>query len=180
MAMAFATGGAGLGIPLPDDHTGPGSLTTLEDALGTLLEGNEKIPLSAFAAALLNLLATQAAPASLVGPFLTPLPRLSYARKAKAFELLERTDSDLVALLDVHFPEPLTGSVSGLLKFVGGALLTLALFAALGEYAVYDPATKKLTARPVGWRLTGYEGRVDGLPDFKGYYQGREEAAGDA
>jgi hypothetical protein len=102
---------------------------------------------------------------------------LTYAEKAKAFELIEKTDSDLVELLDVHFPEPLKASVSGLLKFVGGALIEFATFGGYGEFAVYDEATRTLKARPVGWDLTGYQpdGPVEGWDDFIGYYQGRTE-----
>jgi hypothetical protein len=122
-------------------------------------------------------MATQVNPAAVNGVHISPFARLTYAEKAKAFELIEKTDSDLVELLDVHFPEPLKASVSGLLKFVGGALLEFATFGAYGEFAVYDEATKTLKARPVGWDLTGYQpdGPVEGWDDFIGYYQGRTE-----
>ena len=44
---------------------------------------------------------------------------------------------------------------------------------------MYDAATKRLTATPVGWRLSGYfpPPGSDGWDDFKGYYQGRQEVS---
>jgi hypothetical protein len=40
---------------------------------------------------------------------------------------------------------------------------------------VFDPATRTLSGRPVGWQLTGYvpNGVVDGWDDFQGYFQDR-------
>jgi hypothetical protein len=71
----------------------------------------------------------------------------------------------------------LKASVSGLLKFVGGALIEFATFGAYSEYGVLDRDAKKLRKRPVGWTLTGYQpdGPVEGWDDFIGYYQGRKE-----
>jgi hypothetical protein len=95
------------------------------------------------------------------------------------FQLIEETDSNLVASLDVHLPRPLQGSVSGIFKFLGGSLLEFTAFGSLGESGVYNPATRQLTGRPVGWALSGYSpnGVVDGWDEFKGYYQGRKHAA---
>jgi hypothetical protein len=177
VAAAMATGLAGTGIRLPGLDLLPVQLGTLDGALRWMLQNDETLPLSLPIASMLNLLATQVNPLSVNGLFLSPFARLSYADKAKVFELVETTDSDLVALLDVQFPEPLKESVSGLLKFVGGALIEFAHFGAYSEYAVFDARSKKLTARPVGWRLTGYQpnGTVEGWDDFIGYYQGRTE-----
>ncbi|KWT56963.1 hypothetical protein ADL21_37195 [Streptomyces albus subsp. albus] len=177
LTMALVTATAEAGIELPR-HL-PSELGRLDAALRLLLRGDEKIPLSLVAAVLLGLLAAQVNPVA-VGPFLSPFSRLSYRDKARAFELLEHTDSDLVALLDTHLPQPLRGSVSGLLKYLGSGLLSLAAFGCFTEHAVWDVARRDITALPVGWRLTGYDGRTDGLDDFKGYYQGRKEAVGRA
>lgn len=119
-------------------------------------------------------------PLAVNGPHLSPFARLKYAEKAQVFELIEGADADLVALFDVRFPEPQKHSVSGLLKFVGGALLEFAAFGAYSEYAVYDQRTRRLRRRPVGWRLTGYQpdGPVEGWDEFIGYYQGRTEVRG--
>lgn len=177
VATALATGLADSGVSLPGLDLLPTEVATLDKALSALLRNDAALPLSLPIAALLNLLATQVNPAAVNGPFLSPFARLTYAEKARAFALLEGADSDLVALLDVHLPEPLKASVSGLLKFVGGALIEFATFGSYTEYAVYDPETGQLTGRPVGWQLTGYQpdGPVEGWDEFVGYYQGRTE-----
>ncbi|WP_020388446.1 hypothetical protein [Kribbella catacumbae] len=177
ISAALVTGLADTGISLPGLEVLPAELRTLDQAFAALLQSDETLPLSFPIAGLLNLMATQVNPAAVNGPHLSPFARLTYAEKAKAFELIEKTDSDLVALLDVQFPEPLKASVSGLLKFVGGALIEFATFGAYGEFAVFDPKTKQLRKRPVGWTLTGYQpdGPVEGWDDFIGYYQGRTE-----
>lgn len=177
MARALATGLDDSGIALPGLDLLPSEAATLDDALRLLLENDATVPLSLAVAGLLNLLATQVNPAAVSGAFLSPFARLSYPAKARAFALLEGPDADLVALLDAEFPAPLRDSVSGLLRFVAGALLEFATFGGYSEYAVFDPATKHLTGRPVGWELSGYQpaGPVEGWDDFIGFYQGRTE-----
>jgi hypothetical protein len=48
---------------------------------------------------------------------------------------------------------------------------------------VYDPATKTVSKRPVGWDLSSYmPGRTtpaDGWDEFLGYFQGRQSTATD-
>jgi hypothetical protein len=177
IGAALVTGLADSGIALPGLDILPVRLHSLDQALAAYLQSDEALPLSFPIAGLLNLMATQVNPLAVNGPHLSPFARLSYAEKAKAFELIERTDADLVALLDVQFPEPLKASVSGLLKFVGGALIEFATFGAYGESAVYDKVSRTLRKRPVGWKQTGYQpdGPVEGWDDFIGYYQGRQE-----
>jgi hypothetical protein len=170
ISAALVTGLADTGFAVPGLEVLPVQLRSLDRALAAYLQSDEAIPLSFPIAGLLNLMATQVNPLAVNGVHLSPFARLTYAEKAKAFELIEKTDSDLVELLDVHFPEPLKASVSGLLKFVGGALIEFATFGAYGEFAVYDRASRTLTARPVGWDLTGYQpdGPVEGWDDFIG------------
>lgn len=179
VATALATGLADLGIELPLNLGGllPIQVVALDDALREVLESDETIPLSLAVALLLNLVATQVNPAAVSGLFLSPFARLSFAEKAAAFARLEGPDADLVALLDTQLPEPLRASVSGVLRFVGGALLEFPAFGSYNEWAVFDRATKTLRpgTRPVGWRLTGYERVSDGWNEFLGYYQGRTE-----
>jgi hypothetical protein len=178
VAAAFATGLADSGIVLPT-ALGLVDAKPLDDALGVFLSNDETIPLSLAIALALNLVATQVDPGSLRGPFVSPFARLSYARKAEVFRLIEGPDADLVALLDTEFPQPIRESVSGLLQFVGGALLEFAAFGSYSEWAVFEPRTKSLRARPVGWQLTGYRphGLVEGTADFQGYYQGRTKVS---
>jgi hypothetical protein len=181
IATAFATGLSAGPVVLPGDlgRLLPARVRSLDEALGTFLRSDETIPLSLAIALALNLLATQVDPASVRGPFVSPFSRLSYARKAEVFATIERTDADLVALLDAQLPQPLQGSVSGLLKFVGGALLEFTAFGSYSEWAVFDRRTRQLTGRPVGWSLTGYQphGPVEGWDDFQGYYQGRTKVS---
>jgi hypothetical protein len=183
VATALRTGLSDFGIELPgdllDDLLGllPLPVETLDDALGAVLDSDEAIPLSLAVALLLNLVATQVNPLSVSGPFLSPFARLRFADKARAFALIEGPDADLVSLLDTELPEPLHESVSGLLRFVGGALLEFPAFGSYNERAVFDPQTKQLIGTPVGWTLTGYGGVSDGWDELRGYYQGRTEVS---
>jgi hypothetical protein len=179
VATALATGLSDLGIELPGDLLGllPLPVETLDDALAALLDSDEAIPLSLAVALLLNLVATQVNPLAVSGLFLSPFARLSFSQKAQAFALIEGPDADLVALLDTELPEPLHESVSGLLRFVGGALLEFPAFGAYNERAVFDAGTRQLTGTPVGWTLTGYGGASDGWDELIGYYQGRTEVS---
>ncbi len=182
LAAAFSTALADIALPLPNPlGILPVQLVdNVDKALSFLLQNDQTIPLSVAVAMLLNLLATRVNPTSVKpGSALGPFSRLSYAEKAQAFKLLEETESDLVSALDLQLPAPLRGSVSGVLKFVGGSLLEFTAFGNYAEWAVFDRATRRLTGRPVGWELSGYSpnGIVDGWDDFKGYYQGRQSVA---
>jgi hypothetical protein len=177
---ALATSMKDVKLPLPDELLGIpiAAVRSLDDALLALLASDDAIPASIAVALLLNWLATETNPASVHGAFVSPFARLSYDEKAKAYAMLEGPDSDLVALVDANMPEPLTDSVSGLLKFVGGALLEFAGFGAYNEWAKLEGS--QLTGRPVGWQLSGYQpdGPVEGWNELKGYYQGRKEVTG--
>jgi hypothetical protein len=175
VAAALTTALSDLGIELPRGLLDllPLPIETLDEALRHLLNGDETLPLSLVVALLLNLVATQVNPAAVSGPFLSPFSRLSFAEKGAAFSLIEGADADLVSALDTQLPEPLRGAVSGLLRFVGGALLEFPAFASYNEWAVFDTRTKTLRATPVGWQLSGYDGVSDGWPDLRGYYQDR-------
>jgi hypothetical protein len=179
VATALATGHSDLGIELPGNLLGllPLPVDTLDQALAALLDSDEAIPLSLAVALLLNLVATQVNPLAVSGPFLSPFARLPFGQKAQAFALIEGPDADLVALLDTELPEPLHESVSGLLRFVGGALLEFPAFGAYNERAEFDARTRQLTGTPVGWTLTGYGGASDGWDELRGYYQGRTEVS---
>lgn len=150
----------------------------VEDAVLFIVENDRDTPLSLPVALLLNYVATVVNPAALNGAFLSPFARLSFAQKAHAMEQLETSQSQLVALLDSQVPEPLQASVSGLLRFLGGALHEFAAFGNLGESQRYNPATRSLTGRPVGWQLTGFlpdNLTGDGWDDLLGFYQDRRE-----
>ncbi|WP_166351330.1 hypothetical protein [Phytoactinopolyspora limicola] len=179
LATALTTALDDTGIPLPPSLHSLllGQVNTVDRALMVILRNDQTVPLSLVVGLLLNLLATQVNPLSITGSLLSPFARLSIDEKCRAFELLEGPNADLLAVLDSNLPEPLTSSLSGLLQFLAGALLEFSAFGAHNEFAVFDPDTKELTARPVGWELAGYQpdGVVDGWDDFIGYYEDRTE-----
>lgn len=182
VVMALKTGFGDLDLPLPDDvaNLPTDSVESLDDALGLIMENNQAVPLSLVVALLLNFMATRVNPAAAGGQFVSPFARLSYAEKAEVFRLIEGSDADLVEMLDQHAPEPMRHSMSGLLKFVGGALVEFATFGSYCEWGALDQRTKVLRSRPVGYELTGYipNGHVEGWDDFQGYYQGRTKVEG--
>ena len=98
--------------------------------------------------------------------------RLPFGDKAKVLQLLEGVD-----LPDVALPEPLT-RVSGNVTYLFAILPALVAFTAAGESAVFDPGTKALTSRPLGWQLSNHRpnGPTDGWDELKGYWQGRRKA----
>jgi hypothetical protein len=57
-----------------------------------------------------------------------------------------------------------------------GALPALVAFLAYSEVGVFDPATRSLTATPVGWTLSGYAGVADGRAELIGYFEDRRGA----
>jgi hypothetical protein len=153
---------------------------TLDDVLQVVLANDGAVPASLPVALLLNFAATQVRPTAVVGPILSsPFANLRWAEKGQALQRIERADPDLVALIDENLPQPLKGSASGLLRFIGNVLLTLAGFAPYTEYHVFDPVARRATRRPIGWDLSTYmPGRTtpaDGWAEFIGYYQDRRE-----
>jgi hypothetical protein len=188
LAASFTTSVSDIPIPLnllgPLARLGEKYAAQMDDALRSLTQSDAEVPLSLVIALTLNFLATQVNPASIAGPIAaSPFANLSFDNKAKAFEALEGTDSNLLATLDSNAPEPLKASLAGLLKFVGGALQEFGAYLSYGEWGVYDPKTKTISARPVGWDLSNYmPGRTtpaDGWDEFIGYFEGRQSTATD-
>jgi hypothetical protein len=134
-----------LAVPIP-----------LVDMLGIDVTGSSAI------AALVNLFAVTAEPASVTGPFASPFANLSHAAKAHVFELLDT---------EPQFPgRPIEYAVN--------AIPTLAAFVAYSEVSAFDCELRAPTGRPVGWELTGYAGVSDGWDEFQGYYGGVDRAEG--
>jgi hypothetical protein len=188
LAAGFTTSVSEIPIPInllgPLAKLGEKYAAQMDDALRSLTQSDAAVPLSLLIALTLNFLATQVKPASIAGPIATsPFANLSFRDKAKAFEALEGADSNLLATLDANAPEPLKASLSGLLKFVGGALQEFGAYLSYGEWGVYDPQTKTVSKRPVGWDLSNYmPGRTtpaDGWDEFLGYFEGRQSTATD-
>ncbi|SDD10571.1 hypothetical protein [Actinokineospora iranica] len=114
------------------------------------------LPGAAAIAAILNLTAVAVDPLAAVGPFAAAFANLSFERKAEVFARLERP-----------------GLADGTpVRFLINTIPTLAAFIAYSEAPVFDRATGRLTAVPVGWQLSGYDGVGDGWAEFQGYYRG--------
>ena len=62
------------------------------------------------------------------------------------------------------------------LKLLAGLLPVLAAFLIYSEGGAYDPETRSLTAQPVGWQISNYQGVSDGRDEFKGYFANRRTA----
>jgi hypothetical protein len=129
------------------------------------------VPLSPAIATLLNAVALQVNPLATNGGFLSLFARLSFAEKGAVFAKLE-ADTGVPNVL----PAPFTNT-SGNFLFVAGALTEFVAFLGMSEASVFDPATKTLHSRPLGWQISGYQpnGPVQGWDEFKGYYQGRKQ-----
>ncbi|MEI7055198.1 hypothetical protein WBG06_05215 [Nocardioides sp. CCNWLW239] len=153
-------------------------LADLDDVIKLLLRNDAALPLSAVIALLLNTQAVRVDPTSAAGPHLSPFSRLSFAKKAEVFELLEQADPQLVGSIDRELPEPLKGTTSGILQFIAGALLEFSAFGTFCEWSTFDAERLTVSRRPVGWDLAKYDpGSMDGWDEFKGYYQGRQKVS---
>lgn len=135
-------------------HTAePGGLEAAGVApLISALDAAAPVPaFSAIVAAILNDVA-QAIHPGVAGPFLSAFANLAFAEKAVVFSILESL-------------EPLKG--------LAGVLPGLVAYLAYSEVGVFDPSTRTLTGRPVGWTLSNYEGVANGRDAFEGYFQHR-------
>ncbi|WP_410640985.1 hypothetical protein [Amycolatopsis sp. lyj-346] len=114
------------------------------------------LPGAAAVAAILNLVAIEVDPMAAFGPFAASFANLSFAGKVEVFRRLE---------------EP--GLADGTpVRFILDTLPTLAAFLAYSEAGVFDRVTNRLTAVPVGWRISAYQGVGEGWSEFRGYYRG--------
>jgi hypothetical protein len=89
------------------------------------------------------------------GPFQSPFANLSFAHKAAVFGALEGN--------------PAAAGIAGVLPLIVG-------FLTYSETAVFDPATRTLVDRPIGWDLANYSGVSDGHDEFRGYFKNRRQA----
>src|SRR5262249_6244110 len=146
----------------------------------TARPGPASLPLSQIVGLLLTLVATLVTPASATGAFMSPFARLALGEKAAVASLLEDPNSPVLASLGSQFPPPLDTIVPGLVLYLmGAALLSFGGFGTYSEWSTFDPVTRTLTGRPVGWEISRYQpGVLAGWDDFKGYYQGRTKVRG--
>ena len=151
----------------------------LRDALDGLVaqpymvrrDPHDTVPLSGSVASAVNSVALSVNPAATGGGFSSPFARLPLADKAAVWRRLEQDTRG------VSDPDPTHGF--GVLQSVFGVLPGLVLFFAFSEIDVFEPKTRTLQRRPVGWDHCGYLGHrlepVEGWDDLLGYYQDRRE-----
>lgn len=150
-------------VPAPDD-LGPNDMT---------------VPLSQAIAVSLNTVALTVNPLAAAGTLVAPYANLAYADKAEVWRVLEEDTQNLDSS---SFPPPFANAL-GVLQFVFGVVPGFVLFFGFAEVDVFDPATRSLTARPVGWDHAQYaveHGTTlpEGWDDFLGYYEGRTAVNG--
>jgi hypothetical protein len=183
LVQALATG---INSNLPSVHLPPvlqELADDLDEVLKVLLSGETTVPLSLLVALLLNFVATLVDATAVNGTFLSPFARLNFKQKTQAFQLMETDAANIAAAIDSKITEPVRDSISGLIEFLAGALLEFAAFGAFSEFGTFDPATRTLTATPVGWTLSRYlalapsNRPVEGWDEFKGYLGGETQAS---
>lgn len=150
-------------------------LENLDSTFTELLEG--QVSNSVLVALLVNLAATRVA-GSVDGPFPSPFANLSWEQKAQVFEELENEHSWLKraitwAIPDRDYREAAPGVLGQMVAF----MLRISGFGSYCEFAVFNPATREVAQRPLGWVLSQYAPDAPpsgiGSDDFIGYFQGR-------
>jgi hypothetical protein len=109
---------------------------------------------SAVVAGILNELA-MAINLSAGGRFPSTFSRLSFGEKVAVFQIMDATDA---------------------LKTLAGILPAFAAYLAYSEAGAFDRGTRRLTARPIGWAISAYQGVSDGRDEFQGYFENRRTA----
>ena len=136
-------------------------------ALGPF-SNNGTVPVSGAVANLLNGMAAQVDPAAAGGPFPSHFSRLSFENKVEVFRRLDGTPGD--------------DDLAQTIRYVALVIPAFAAFCSYNEWSVFDPQTRTLQARPVGWDISNYYvGRTsaaDGWQELRGYYRGRKKAKG--
>jgi hypothetical protein len=124
------------------------------DALIATIDGSAPYigNFSAVVATILNGLGEAVHP-GVTGPFGSPFANLTYPEKTAVFQIM---DND------------------GAFKVLAGVLPAFVAFFVYSEAGTFDPATRSLTATPLGWSLSNYQGVADGRDEFRGYLQGRD------
>lgn len=150
-------------------------LENLDRTFTELLEG--EVSNSVLVALLVNLAATRVS-GSIDGPFPSPFANLTWEQKAQVFEELESYHSWLKRAITWAIPnrdyrEAAPGVLNSLIAF----MLRISGFGSYCEFAVFNPATREVVQRPLGWVLSQYAPDAPpsgiGSDDFIGYFQGR-------
>jgi hypothetical protein len=141
--------------------------------------GATTMPLSSLVASMLNGIAPFVNPAAGSGRFPSAFANLFAPEKAALFSLLENPPPPVLDAILTEVPEQLRPAVGGLLPYLVGGLFTFSALGAYGEWSTFDPASRLVRSRPVGWDISGFDpGVLDGWDDLIGYYQGRKGVRG--
>jgi hypothetical protein len=103
----------------------------------------------------LNATALTVNPAATAGGFPSAFSRLSFPEKIEVFNRFEANTEG------TEF------------RYVAGVLIATVAFVAYSEVGALDPRTRRLTKRPVGWRISKYSGVRDARHQLQGYWKGR-------
>jgi hypothetical protein len=137
------------GVSTPE----PGAVDAglLDVFIATVDESTPFVPsFSAQVAAILNSVALSVSPAP-VASFVSPFAELSFAEKAAVFQIMDGTES---------------------LALLGGLLPLFVAFFGYSEAGAFDPTTRTLKRKPLGWTLSHYSGAADGRDELLGYFPG--------
>lgn len=150
-------------------------LENLDSTFTEYLEG--EVSNSVLVALLLNLAATRVA-GSVDGPFPSPFANLSWDQKAQVFEELENQNSWLRRAITWAIPNwEYREAAPGVLNLMISFMLRISGFGSYCEFAVFNPETREVAQRPLGWVLSQYAPDAPpssiGSDDFIGYFQGR-------
>lgn len=168
--------------PELEDLPVPEGITTCAPT-GSAIEQDGTVPLAPVIMLLVNLLAVQAFPASVAGPFTVPFARLTWAEKAEVWRRFEalpdgfRPPDSIVDVPLVSDAVSLLDSLAGIIDYASGAILELCGLFTYAELLAFDREARVLTHRPLGWDLANYLPGLlwppDGWDELIGYYQGR-------
>jgi hypothetical protein len=185
LAQALATGLSDVPIP-PEFLAGMiDGARQLDEAMLAFLASDDEAPLSFAIAGLLNFVASLVDPAAIppANGFVSPFANLSFDNKIEVFRMMEEDTVTVLAAIDSNLSEPMTETLSGLVAFVPGALVEFVGFGCYSEFGLIDPDDhQQLTARPVGWELSGFQAGMlragAGWDEFLGYYGNRRAVEG--
>lgn len=168
-------------LPRELREVGLGEAQRLDRALKLVIENDETIPASIVIALLLNVTATILSPAALWrrNGMNAPFAKLSYREKGRVFQDFEKPNPKIILALGGRYSGFLVSELNNLIKYLTMAMLALPADGTYSEQSEFDPQTRTLRRRPLGWDLSDYlPGRADapdGHDEFLGYYRGIQE-----
>ena len=180
VVSALRTGSRDTGFPIPPELLGPvlDLARMVDDEIVSLLDQRRDHPAVDRVRVDDQLLATRVNPAAINGAFLSPFSRLTWAEKAKAWEMFEDADPDLVAAID---SEPARARDRDRVGRAARSRPAPCSSSAASARTASTPRSTRGDAqadRPnrSAMRISKYTPAAAGWDDFKGYWKGRKEA----